>query len=148
MHFDYFLYELKFKVGKLAFHRKQDFVQSMAGFNPMLNVSNLWVALNFFQTSELKAWFQLVMAVRVEVGLIRSVELFSLKKTQYDSPYDSVAYFQVWTKLTESHAVVKQINPTKILGTSILIGLSLPNCFWHQQFGFHWIVSNGDVSGV
>lgn len=120
MHFDHFLYELKFKVGKLAFHRKQDFVQSMAGFNP----------LNFFQTSELKAWFQyLVMVVRVEVGLIRSVELFSLEKTQYDSPYDSVAYFQVWTKLTESHAVVKQINPTKILGTSILIGLSLPNCF-------------------
>ena len=72
MHFDYFLYELKFKVGKLAFHRKQDFVQSMAGFNP----------LNFFQTSELKAWFQLVMVVRVEVGLIRSVELFSLEKTQ------------------------------------------------------------------
>ena len=95
MHFDYFLYELKFKVEKLAFHRKRDFVQSMAGFNPVLNVSNLWVALNLFQTSELKALFQLVMMVRVEVGLIRSVECFSLEKTQYDSPHDSVAYFQV-----------------------------------------------------
>ena len=73
-------YELKFKVEKLAFHRKRDFVQSMAGFNPVLNVSNLWVALNFFKTSELKAWFQLVMVVRVEVGLIRSVECLSLEK--------------------------------------------------------------------
>ena len=45
-------------------------------------------------------------------------------KTAFDSAYDSVAYDQVKTRLSESKAEAEELNQSQSLGTCIVIGLS------------------------
>ena len=57
-----------------------------------------------------------------------------------DSVYDSVAYDPVKTRLSESEAGEEQSN--------IAIGLKICFCLRLWQCSFHYIVSNGVVSGM
>ena len=67
------------------------------------------------------------------------------RKHNSDFAYDSVAYDVVKTRLSESQAERKQ---SESLRTSIVIGLFFRFCLRLRQSIFHWIISDGDISGI
>ena len=62
-----------------------------------------------------------------------------------DSAYDSVAYNLVKTRLWESQAERKY---SEGLRTSIVVGLFFRFCLQLCQSSFHWIISDGGISGI
>ena len=75
-----------------------------------------------------------------EIGVVISTESESNESERSISPdsiFDSLTYDPVKTRLSES-------GPER----SIVIGLFFRFCFRLRQFSFHWIVSDGVISGM
>ena len=62
--------------------------------------------------------------------------------------YDSVAYDPVKTALSESEAEAGRINQSQCSIPSVVIGCFLRFCVRLRQSNFHWIISDGVISGV
>ena len=75
-----------------------------------------------------------------------SVELSS-STSACDSDNDSMVYNQLKTRLSESQAEVEELNQSQSMGTCV-IGLSFRFCLGLRESRLHWIVSDGNISGV